>query len=107
LSHPILGDTTHGDRRVNRSWRNERGMLPERTCLHLAKLEIAPNPVCPNGISVSSPLALDMMAMLETHLPDVLRDALDALDEEGIDLNGNPSTISEIPIRVEVHPQWL
>lgn len=105
LSHPILGDTTHGDNRVNRGWRNERGMLPERTCLHLIKLDIPPNPACPKGISVSSPLPPDMMAMLETHLPDVLRDAQDALDEEGIDLKGSPATISEIPIRLQVHPQ--
>lgn len=105
LSHPILGDTTHGDNRVNRSWRNDRGMLPERTCLHLAKLEIAPNAACPQGITVTCPLARDMMAMLQLHLPDVLRDAQVGLAEEGIDLFGDPSTSCEIPVQIVLHVQ--
>jgi 23S rRNA-/tRNA-specific pseudouridylate synthase len=102
LSHPILGDTTHGDNQVNRSWRTERAMLPERTCLHLAKLEIPACQVCPQGISVSIPLAPDMMAMLENHLPSVLQEARTALVEEGIDLWGEPDSILEVPIEILV-----
>jgi len=103
LSHPILGDTTHGDNRVNHSWRQERGMLPERTCLHLAKMEIPPNPACPQGICVTSPLAPDMVAMLQTHLPGVLRDAQASLAEEGINLDGDPFTTFKVPIQVVIH----
>lgn len=40
LSHPILGDTTHGSSRVNREWREKWGLIPERTCLHLCRLQI-------------------------------------------------------------------
>jgi hypothetical protein len=43
LSHPILGDSTHGNSRENRLWREQRGMLPERTCLHLARIQIIRN----------------------------------------------------------------
>jgi 23S rRNA-/tRNA-specific pseudouridylate synthase len=32
LSHPILGDATHGNSQVNREWREQRGMPPERLC---------------------------------------------------------------------------
>jgi len=100
LSHPILGDTTHGDNRVNRMWRDQFGMLPERTCLHLAKLEIPPHQVCPQGISVSSPLPPDMMAMLKNHLPRVLEDAHGVLEEEEIDLWSTTSSTFEVPIEM-------
>lgn len=103
LSHPILGDTTHGDKLINRIWRNERGMLPQRTCLHLIKLEIPANPACPQGISVMSPLAPDMMAMLENHLPRVLENARDGLAEEGIDLHDDPFEASEISIHFAIN----
>jgi tRNA pseudouridine65 synthase len=102
LSHPILGDTTHGDKKLNREWKEKRGMLPERTCLHLAKLELPPNSVCPNGISQTSPLAPDMMTMLEDYLPDVLRDAESILKEEGINLRGSQESISHVPIQLEI-----
>ncbi len=105
LSHPILGDSTHGDNRVNKSWRNERGMLPERTCLHLVKLEIPPNPICTKGICVTCPLPLDMMTMLEKYLPDVLHDAQSALVDEGIDLHSHSSTFTEVPVHFLVHHQ--
>merc|ERR1712187_446833 len=38
-SYPILGDSSHGDTRENRAWR-ERGMLAERYALHMHRLEI-------------------------------------------------------------------
>lgn len=38
LSHPVLGDGTHGDSRVNRWWREERGL--HRLALHCAVLDL-------------------------------------------------------------------
>ena len=103
LSHPILGDSTHGDNQLNRSWRNERGMLAERTCLHLVKLEIPPQQICPQGITVSCPLAPDMMVMLKNHLPTLLEDAQVALEQEGIDLGAKSDSVSEVPIEFIVN----
>jgi tRNA pseudouridine65 synthase len=40
LSHPILGDSTHGDTRVNRWWREERGL--RRLGLHCLSIALAP-----------------------------------------------------------------
>ena len=37
LSHPILGDTSHGNNKANKEWR-KLNMPGERTCLHLARL---------------------------------------------------------------------
>lgn len=101
LSHPIIGDTTHGDNRVNREWRNGRGMPGERTCLHLLKLEIPPNPICPEGINVSSPLADDMMVMLEKHLPGLLEQANEALEQEGMSLQSDSHRT--FPIQLEIY----
>ena len=85
LSHPILGDTTHGCSRSNREWREQRGMPPARTCLHLCRLQIAPIPsVCPDGIDVTCPLPPDMMRMLTEQLPNVLAEAEPKLRDEGI-----------------------
>jgi tRNA pseudouridine65 synthase len=38
LHHPILGDADHGDSRVNRWWREERGL--DRLALHALRLEL-------------------------------------------------------------------
>ena len=38
LGHPILGDTEHGDSRVNRWWRNNRGL--NRLALHCFSLDL-------------------------------------------------------------------
>ena len=38
LNHPILGDGEHGDSRVNRAWREERGL--ERLGLHCLSLDL-------------------------------------------------------------------
>jgi tRNA pseudouridine65 synthase len=86
ISHPILGDSTYGSSTINREWREKRGMPPERTCLHLSRLQIAPTQFSPNGIDVSCPLAPDMMDLLQTHLPEVLKEAEPLLLEEGIQL---------------------
>ena len=84
LSHPILGDSTHGQSRVNREWIERRGMASERVLLHLSRLQFDPTLACPDGIDVSCPLAPDMMHLLEEHLPDVLREAEPILREEGV-----------------------
>eukprot|EP00563_Minutocellus_polymorphus_P015076 CAMPEP_0181050344 /NCGR_PEP_ID=MMETSP1070-20121207/16467_1 /TAXON_ID=265543 /ORGANISM="Minutocellus polymorphus, Strain NH13" /LENGTH=358 /DNA_ID=CAMNT_0023129285 /DNA_START=40 /DNA_END=1116 /DNA_ORIENTATION=+ len=38
LGHPILGDTEHGDTRINRWWRNNRGL--NRLALHCFSLDL-------------------------------------------------------------------
>ena len=85
LSHPILGDSSHGNSKTNREWK-DRGMPAERTCLHLARLQITANEACPDGIDVSCPLPKDMMDLLEKYLPNVLKEATPALLEENIQL---------------------
>ncbi len=89
LSHPILGDTSHGNSRTNREWKEQRNMPGERTCLHLARLQIPPNQAAPNGIDVCCPLPSDMIDMLSQHLPNVLHDAIPILKQEGIILTSN------------------
>lgn len=89
LSHPIIGDSSHGNSKTNREWRDKWGLLPERTCLHLLKLDLPPTPVTPSGISVVDPLAPDMMQMLEDHLPGLLVDAEEALLKEGLSLRSD------------------
>lgn len=90
LSHPILGDSVHGNTKTNREWRSQRGMLTERICLHLAQIKIQPvKSVCPDGIVVNCDLATDMMLLLEQHLPYALEAAEPILLAEGIQLKGN------------------
>jgi len=85
LSAPILGDSTHGDTKLNAEWKRDRGMLAERTCLHMARLQIGSIPdICPNGIDVTDPVPVDMMRMLRDHLPALLEEAGPLLEEEGI-----------------------
>lgn len=100
LSHPILGDSSHGNSKVNREWK-ARGMPGERTCLHLAKLQMEPNAACPNGIDISCPLPQDMVEMLTNHLPNVWEEALPLLEEENIQL-APPSTATELPYEIYV-----
>lgn len=84
LSHPILGDTTHGNSRVNREW-HAKGLPQARICLHLSRLQIGPTEgVCPAGIDVSCELAPDMLQLLKDHLPDVLAAAEPTLRGEGV-----------------------
>lgn len=100
LSHPILGDSTHGVSKVNREWRENMGMLPERICLHLLQLELPPTSVCPNGIRVASPLAPDMMELLEKYLPGVLQQATPILKEEGLELIPSQDNSTLVPIQI-------
>ncbi|KAL7530682.1 hypothetical protein ACHAWF_003475 [Thalassiosira exigua] len=84
LSHPILGDAIHGVSKVNREWREERGMPGERIALHLGRLKLVPTEGFPEGVDVCAPLAEDMLRLLREHAPDVLEAARPALEEEGI-----------------------
>ena len=52
LSHPILGDSTHGNSRTNRAWRVQGGLPGARMCLHLARIELPPTAVTMGGRSV-------------------------------------------------------
>lgn len=97
LSHPILGDSSHGSSRENREWR-KRGMPGERLCLHLVELKLPRTCACPDGIHASCPLPEDMMEMLKLHLPDVLQEAQPILEQEGIHLH--QETNETLPFRV-------
>lgn len=83
LSHPILGDSTHGSSKENREWK-KRGMPGERLCLHLAELSLPSTTACPEGIHATCPLPDDMMEILSVHLPKVLQEAQPVLEQEGI-----------------------
>ena len=84
LSHPILGDSTHGHSKTNKEWKEKRNLPGERICLHLGRLQLIPTENIPNGIDVSAPLLDDMLDMLRVHAPGVLEKALPVLREEGI-----------------------
>jgi tRNA pseudouridine65 synthase len=97
LSHPILGDSTHGNSQVNREWISERGLLPERTCLHLLRLQVN------NTIDAHAELAPDMMDLLREHLPKVLKDAQPILEEEGIRLeSANSNNNKVLPFEINI-----
>lgn len=84
LSHPIIGDSSHGSSTLNRKWRRDYGLLPERTCLHLAHIRMNATAACPKGIDISCPLAPDMLDMLDKFLPDLLEEAAPVLLQEGV-----------------------
>jgi tRNA pseudouridine65 synthase len=60
LSHPIIGDRQHGDKRVNRWWREHRGV--ERLALHCSGISLE----APGGgrIEASCPLFEDLASGL-------------------------------------------
>jgi 23S rRNA-/tRNA-specific pseudouridylate synthase len=97
LSHPILGDSSHGNSKVNQEWRSQRGMLPERTCLHLARLQLSTETF---RIDARSDLAPDMTKLLQIHLPAVLEEALPILHEEGITLVDNDHRVEILPYTI-------
>lgn len=55
LTHPVLGDSTHGDTRVNRHWREQHGL--GRLALHCVSLDL---PEAPGVGVVSTTCALDV-----------------------------------------------
>lgn len=76
LSHPILGDSTHGDTRVNRAWREEHGL--HRLALHCAALDL---PLPEGRARVVCPMPEDLLGVLrrmpwwgdaQGRLPDLL-----------------------------------
>jgi len=84
LSHPILGDSTHGHSKTNGIWKRERNLPGERIALHLGRLELVPTENIPEGIDVSAPLLEDMLNMLRVYAPGVLERSLPVLEQEGI-----------------------
>ncbi len=97
LSHPILGDSTHGNSKINREWREYRNMLGERTCLHLGRVQLVPTTVAlsgedaevttnvlPNGLDVTCPIPRDMFDMIAVYMPQLLEEVVPLLAEEGI-----------------------
>mmetsp|Transcript_17880 Transcript_17880/g.26450 ORF Transcript_17880/g.26450 Transcript_17880/m.26450 type:complete len:374 (+) Transcript_17880:24-1145(+) len=84
LSHPILGDSTHGNSKTNRDWKERRNMPGERLCLHMARIKLKGCNAIPEGIDVSCPMLQDMLLMLKVYAPKVLEDARPTLTEEGI-----------------------
>mmetsp|Transcript_18238 Transcript_18238/g.30899 ORF Transcript_18238/g.30899 Transcript_18238/m.30899 type:complete len:665 (-) Transcript_18238:4-1998(-) len=113
ISHPILGDTTHGHSKTNRAWKETRNLPGERICLHLARMQIPPNDEIPEGLDVSCPLMDDMLDMLRVYAPDVLETALPKLKQEGILLDADREyevgkyTIPEELLEVQLKNQML
>ncbi|KAL3907690.1 MAG: hypothetical protein SGILL_008770, partial [Bacillariaceae sp.] len=101
LSHPIIGDSSHGNSKTNREWRKKWGLPAERTCLHLLQLQLPPTCVSPGGISVNSSIPSDMMKMMEHLLPEVVEDARIALEEEGLRMISGQDT-EQVDIRMEI-----
>lgn len=103
LSHPIIGDSTHGISKTNREWIEKWDLKRERICLHLLKLELPPTSVTPNGIDVVDSLPPDMMNMLQSYMPELLKDAESALNDEGLSLNSETEPRKHIvPISLEL-----
>jgi 23S rRNA-/tRNA-specific pseudouridylate synthase len=87
LSAPIIGDSSHGNSKTNREWRQRWGLRPERTCLHLLNLQLPPinEVILPSGLNVSCPLSPDIQQMIEQYLlPDVIKEAQQELEKEGL-----------------------
>ena len=55
----------------------------------MARLQLPPTEVAPEGIDVSSPIYEDMLQMLRDYAPDVLEKSLDVLRKEGILVDSN------------------
>ena len=86
LSHPILGDTSHGSSKTNREWKEKRNLPGERICLHLARLQM-PQTTFTDAIDCACPLPQDMLDVLQVYAPSVLSEALPLLESEGILVN--------------------
>ena len=81
LSHPILGDSVHGNSKTNREWRAQRDLPSARLCLHLARMEVPATSVTP-AIDVSCPLPADIRGMLDKHAPGMLQRSQEMLLQE-------------------------
>jgi len=83
IGHAIIGDSSHGRSRTNRIWKKKRHLKKERTCLHLARLQLPQTEYTPNGIDVSCPLPPDLNKMLNEY-PELIDYVRPILLEEGI-----------------------
>ena len=116
LAHPIIGDSAHGNSQLNREWRRKYDLPGERTCLHLAQLDLKvgdedgndnslAKTICPTGrIQVTCPLEPDMWHILQTHLPNLWKEAKPLLEEEGLYVEPSDDayeSIREFSVRVE------
>ena len=97
LSHPIVGDTSHGDGRTNRLFRQQLGFPGERVALHLARMQLpSTHPYCPTGVDVTCPLYLDVWTVLQQHLPHLWEQAKPILEqEEGLFLEPTTPTVDQ------------
>lgn len=89
LSHPILGDTTHGASKTNREWKEQRNLPGERICLHMARMQLPSTDAVPEGIDVACPMLDDMLNILKVYAPDLLEEARPVLAQEGIIVEAN------------------
>ena len=85
IGHAILGDSSHGLKRTNRIWKKKRGLVKERTCLHLARIDLPPTKYSPDGIQATSPLPEDLHAVLN-NVPGLTDKAIPILAEEDISI---------------------
>lgn len=67
LSHPIIGDSTHGVSHTNREWRTYHGVPCERICLHLARIHLPETDFTP-AIDCICPFPQDMREVI-SNLP--------------------------------------
>jgi tRNA pseudouridine65 synthase len=67
ISHPVLGDATHGKGPLNRAFRERWGL--RRLALHCARVAL------PSGIDVVAPLPGDLRDVCRALFPDVAIDA--------------------------------
>mmetsp|Transcript_27629 Transcript_27629/g.81227 ORF Transcript_27629/g.81227 Transcript_27629/m.81227 type:complete len:360 (-) Transcript_27629:58-1137(-) len=101
LSHPVLGDTEHGDTKVNRWWRNNRSL--NRLALHCFSLELPPMSTGDSDTSADSgegsdniqclaPLSLELLEVLQGEgMEEIWQEALQReprLAAEFVDLRG-------------------
>lgn len=61
LSHPILGDSQHGDTRVNRHWREQHGLT--RLALHCLRMTL---PLPDGPLTIVAPPPADLVEVWET-----------------------------------------
>jgi len=86
IGHAIIGDSSHGRSRTNRIWKKDRHLMKERVCLHLFHLQVPSSEYAPDGIDVTCPLSLDLVAMLEALPVKLLDEARPILAKDGINI---------------------
>lgn len=76
IDHPIIGDSQHGISRVNRYWRERRGL--DRLALHCWTLEFTmeEDETSQESHCIVSPLPAELRRTLETYVPIVWKTAM-------------------------------